>query len=273
MQNQAPPYPVQSVDHVLQLLLMLKRDGLLRVSDAAAELGVAKSTAHRLISMLRFRGFVEQATDRTYRAGSVFADLGSGLNSTTALLGIARPHIARLAEKAGETSSLIVRVGPDIQFIDSVESKKALRVGTRVGLRLSARRTSGKILLADLPFEEVAQLYPELADDPAGLSALKRTLSTTRRQGFSTAFQEGERGVIALGMAVRGVTGAAIAAAAIAVPTVRFSRGKIVDLLPALTEAVDGIRSDIIDLGRPNRKLGTAAVSAISGGPVIRTGC
>ena len=53
---------MQSVDHVLQLLLMLKRDGVLRVSDAAAELGVAKSTAHRLISMLRFRGFVEQAS-------------------------------------------------------------------------------------------------------------------------------------------------------------------------------------------------------------------
>jgi hypothetical protein len=35
MENPAPPYPVQSVDHVLQLLLMLKRDGLLRVSDGA----------------------------------------------------------------------------------------------------------------------------------------------------------------------------------------------------------------------------------------------
>jgi IclR helix-turn-helix domain len=61
------------------------------VSDAAAELGVAKSTAHRLISMLRFRSFVEQARDRTYRAGSAFADLGGGPNSATALLGIARP--------------------------------------------------------------------------------------------------------------------------------------------------------------------------------------
>src|ERR1700721_2047640 len=94
MENPAPPYPVQSVDHVLQLLLMLKRDGLLRVSDGAAELGVAKSTAHRLISMLRFRGFVEQASDRTYRVGSALADLGGGgLSSTTALLGIARAHL------------------------------------------------------------------------------------------------------------------------------------------------------------------------------------
>jgi IclR family transcriptional regulator, acetate operon repressor len=160
MENQVPPYPVQSVDHVLQLLLTLKRDGLLRVSDAAAELGVAKSTARPLISMLRFRGFVEQASDRTYRVGSALADLGGGgLSSTTALLGIARPHLARLTEIVGESSNLIVRVGADVQFIDAVETSTALRVGSRVGVRLAARLCSGgKVLLADLPFEEVGLL-------------------------------------------------------------------------------------------------------------------
>jgi DNA-binding IclR family transcriptional regulator len=73
-------------------------------------------------------------------------------------------------------------------------------------------------------------------------------------QGFGTAFQEGERGVIALGMAVRGVTGTAIGAVAIAVPTVRASRGKIVDLLPALTKTVEHIRSDIISSTTPARR-------------------
>ena len=186
MENHAPPYPVQSVDHVLQLLLMLKRDGVLRVSDAAAELGVAKSTAHRLISMLRFRGFVEQASDRTYRVGSALADLGGGgLSSTTALLGIARPHLARLTERVGESSNLMIRVGADVQFIDTVETGQALRVGSRVGVRLAARLCSGgKVLLADLPFEEVVMLHPELADDPAGLSALRRQLSATQAAGL-----------------------------------------------------------------------------------------
>jgi IclR family transcriptional regulator, acetate operon repressor len=261
MENPAPPYPVRSVDHVLQLLLMLKRDGLLRVSDAAAELGVAKSTAHRLISMLRFRGFVEQAADRTYRVGPALADLGGGggLSSSTALLGIARPHLARLTEQVGESSNLMIRVGADVQFIDTVETGQALRVGSRVGVRLAARLCSGgKVLLADLPFEEVVLLHPELAGDPAGLSALRRQLSATRRQGFGTAFSEGERGVVALGMAVRGVTGGAIAAAAVALPTVRFNRGTIADLLPALTETVDGIRSDIIGLAAPRRRGGPA---------------
>ena len=264
MENQRPPYPVQSVDHALRLLLMLKRDGTLRVSEAAAELGVAKSTAHRLISMLRFRGFVEQADDRTYRAGPALADLGGGLSSATALLGIARPHLARLTERAGESSNLMIRAGSDIQFIDSVETSQALRVGSRVGVRLPARLASGgKVLLADLPFGEVAQLYPELAADPAGLGALKRQLATTRRQGFGTAFQEGERGVVAFGMAVRGVTGAVIAAVAVALPTVRFNRGLTVELLAALTETVEGIRSDIIGLAAPRRR----------GDHGLRTGC
>jgi IclR family transcriptional regulator, acetate operon repressor len=247
MENHAPPYPIQSVDYALQLLLILKRDGVLRVSEAAAELGVARSTAHRLISMLRFRGFVEQARDRTYRAGSAFADLGGGPSSATALLGIARPHLVRLTEKAGETSNLMIRVGSDVQFIDSIESKKALRVGSRVGVRLAARLTSGgKVLLADLPFEEVALLHPELADDEAALSTLKRTLAAVRRQGFGTNVQESERGVVAVGMAVRGVNGSAIAAVTISAPTVRFSRGKTADLLPPLTETTEAIRSDII---------------------------
>jgi DNA-binding IclR family transcriptional regulator len=254
MENSAPPYPVQSVDYALQLLLILKRDGVLRVSDAAAELGVARSTAHRLISMLRFRGFVEQARDRTYRAGSAFADLGGGPNSATALLGIARPHLVRLTEKVGETSNLVIRLGADIQFIDTIESKKALRVGSRVGVRLAARLTSGgKVLLADLPFEEVALLHPEITDDVGALTVLKRMLSVTRRQGFGTNFQESERGVAALGMAVRGTAGAAIAAVSISAPTVRFNHGQIINLIPALTETVEDIRSDIIGLAGPAR--------------------
>src|SRR5256885_16004727 len=244
MENHAPSYPVQSVDYALQLLLILKRDGVLRVSEAAAELGVARSTAHRLISMLRFRGFVEQARDRTYRAGSAFADLGGGPSSATALLGIARPHLVRLTEKAGETSNLMIRVGADVQFIDSIESTKALRVGSRVGVRLAARLTSGgRVLLADLPFEEVALLHPGLADDEAALSTLKRTLAAVRRQGVGTNVQESERGVVAVGMAVRGGNGSAIAAVTVSAPTVRFRRGKGADPLPPLTGTAQGIRA------------------------------
>ena len=46
-----------------------------------------------------------------------------------------------------------------------------------------------------------------------------------------------------------------------ALPTVRFNRGKIADLLPALTETVEGIRSDIIGLAAPKRRGGPGRLS------------
>src|SRR5438445_335664 len=64
-----PPYPLQSVDHALQLLQILRDNGSLRVSEAAQELGTARSTAHRLLAMLVYRDFAMQDEARNYLPG------------------------------------------------------------------------------------------------------------------------------------------------------------------------------------------------------------
>ena len=64
-----PPYAITSVDHALRLAQVLQREGELTVSEAAERLGVARSTAHRLLAMLVYRDFAEQGPDRRYRAG------------------------------------------------------------------------------------------------------------------------------------------------------------------------------------------------------------
>lgn len=268
MKNEVPTYSIQSVDNALQLLMILRRDGVLRVSDAAAELGVARSTAHRLISMLKFRGFVEQAPDRTYQPGGAFAGLGDTATATTALAGIARPHLIRMTARTKETSNIVVRVGADIQFIDTVESTQYLHVGSRVGVRRPARLTSvGRALLADLPFDEVVALYPDLVTDDCARAEMRRTLSVIRRQGFAVCCAQSERGVGALGMAVRGSDGSAVAAVAVAAPTTRFRQTEILRLLPALSEAVEDIRADLIDLAVPDRRRAATAGTARAGVP------
>jgi IclR family acetate operon transcriptional repressor len=254
MQNQVPTYSIQSVDNALHLLLMLRRDGVLRISDAAAELDVARSTAHRLISMLRFRGFVEQAPDRTYLPGPAFTDFGGGTAWAAALATIARPHLLKLTAQTNESSNVVIRVGHDIQFLESIECNQPLRVGSRVGVRLSARHTAaGKILLADLSSDELAALYPDLQADDDARAALERTLACTRRQGFAICFAESERGVAAVGMALRGGSGSTIAAVTLAAPTMRFKQDRIPGLLPPLTEAVKNIRADMLELAVPER--------------------
>ena len=46
-----PTYSIEAVDNALQLLQLLRDGGTLRLKDAAAELGVAPSTAHRLLAI------------------------------------------------------------------------------------------------------------------------------------------------------------------------------------------------------------------------------
>src|SRR3954465_16089351 len=61
---------VQSVDRALTILEMLARDGEAGVTDIAAELGVHKSTAFRLLATLEAHRLVEQDGDRgRYRLG------------------------------------------------------------------------------------------------------------------------------------------------------------------------------------------------------------
>ncbi|MBF8187168.1 helix-turn-helix domain-containing protein [Nonomuraea sp. K274] len=50
------PYPIESVDNALRLIHLLRARGEVGVTAAAKALGVAPSTAHRLLAMLVFRG-------------------------------------------------------------------------------------------------------------------------------------------------------------------------------------------------------------------------
>ena len=61
-----PPYAIASVDHALRLAAMLQLEGGLTVSEVAGRLGVARSTAHRLLAMLVYRDFAVQDENRLY---------------------------------------------------------------------------------------------------------------------------------------------------------------------------------------------------------------
>src|SRR3712207_6802902 len=68
--ERGPAAVVQSVDRALSVLEILAAHGEAGVTEVAAELGVHKSTAFRLVAVLENRGFVEQLADRgKYRLG------------------------------------------------------------------------------------------------------------------------------------------------------------------------------------------------------------
>jgi DNA-binding MarR family transcriptional regulator len=155
-----PAYAIDSVDHALRLAAMLQLEGALTVSDAADRLGVARSTAHRVLAMLVYRDFAVQGSDRRYHAGPVLELATHSRSLTARLRTVALPHLEGLVAVLGESANLIIRTGDRVRFIASAESTQALRVEQREGMVFPAHLVSGGlVLLAEASEAEVSALY------------------------------------------------------------------------------------------------------------------
>jgi IclR family transcriptional regulator, acetate operon repressor len=223
-----PAYALGSVDNVLLLLHMLRDQGRLKVTDVANELGIARSTAHRLLAMLVYRDFAVQDEHHTYLPGPFLAGTAGGGSGPMLreLRSRVRPMMETLCARVLETVNLMVRVGTEVRFLDCVESPQILRVGDRRGTILPARHASGgKALLATLPRERLWELYPDLSD--AERAALTRELDEIRVRGYALNVGGTEQGVSAIGACLRDEEGAAVAALSIAVPSARFAGDRV----------------------------------------------
>lgn len=248
-----PPYAVEAVDNALQLLQLLRDNGSIRLKDAAAELGVAPSTAHRLLAMLIYRGFALQDESRRYLPGPAMGAGPAGLDWARLLRTVAQPHLELLAERINETVNLMVRVGSKVRFLSTVESSNILRVGDRQGTVLPAHAASGgKAMLAELDQAVLEQLFrssnSEIGGDRLGdaeFAALRRELDTVRANGFAANVEGTEEGISAVGMTLHNIHGAVVGAVSVAVPSSRFPRVFERGLVPALRETVRQLEIDI----------------------------
>ncbi|WP_433191872.1 IclR family transcriptional regulator [Nocardia sp. CA-107356] len=254
-----PTYMLESVDNALRLMQMLRDVGGVRLKDAAEELGIAPSTAHRLFAMLLYRGFALQDEKRRYHPGPAMGAGPARRGWTREFTDRSRPHMEALAGECGETVNLVIRVGAQVRFLLSAESSEMLRVGDRQGQVLAAERTAGgKILLAQLGRQTLAQLYLRPGDHAYAESwpgdrrmpreqfdPFVHELDNCRSSGFAINLQQTEEGIAAFGMAIRNHTGRALGAISVAVPVVRYAQHLRGPLVAQMRNAVAGIEADV----------------------------
>ncbi|KXP14469.1 IclR family transcriptional regulator [Tsukamurella pseudospumae] len=255
-----PAYAIESVDNALRLLSALRDVGALRVTDAAAELGVARSTAHRLLGMLVYRGFAVQGPDRRYRPGPALGVAPASDRWAREVDAVARPHLDALAAACGETVNLLIRVGTQVRFVYSAEGHQLLRIGDRRGHVMAAELTAGgKVLLADCSDAQLRELYRGGAEDDAAdtidpadaalteqqFDELLRDLDAVRRVGFAVNLERTEQGVAAFGVAVRAPDGRPLAAVTVTMPAIRYRRHLEDDLLGRLRAAAHAVSAEI----------------------------
>lgn len=240
-----------SVSKALQILDLLGDGVSLRVVDVARQLGVANSTAHRLLSTLRDNGYLSQQEGMSrYEAGPAAVRLARRVSTERAFERIALPHLQALRREVNETINLQVLVGREVLFIASVEAHQQLRVALRVGTRRAAHANAGgKLLLAQFTDEEVRErlgeeltsLSPNTIID---LDELFKNLNSIRQKGYALNTGETDEGVRAVAVGVPDSDGTLIAALSLAAPATRLPSSRVRILLPHLRSTAQAIVDD-----------------------------
>ncbi len=195
-----------------------------------------RSTAYHLLRAMAEEGFVVHlAEEHRYGLGVAAFEVGTGYSRQEPLQRLARRHLARLVDDAGQSSHLAVLHGREVLYVLEERAPGRPPLVTDVGVRLPAHLTaSGRAILAALPTAHVRALFPDRAAfvdrtglGPSTLGQLRERLVDTRRRGWSLEEDEVTLGFSSVAAAVLDHNGHPVAAVAVTFPDQRS-----VDLAP-----------------------------------------
>ena len=234
---------VQSVDRALTILEVLARIGEAGVTEIAAELGVHKSTAFRLVTTLEGHRLVEQTVDRgKYRLGVGLLRLAGATTARLDLVQEARPVCRQLAADTGETVNIAVLSESSALYLDQVAGSSALQPHNWVGQHIPLHATSnGKVLLSGLDDAALDEVLGALSRYTSltitRKSLLREELALVREQGYAVAVDELEVGLTAAAAPIRNAHGDVVASMSVSGPTFRLSSERVKGVLPQLLDA------------------------------------
>jgi len=187
----------------MQILSILEQKGSAGVTEIAAELGVNKSTASRLLDTLKKHDMVQvDPATKKYRLGFRILYLGEGIKRNINVIATARPFLSQLCDELNESVHLCAFNNGTVYVVDQVRSKSVYNLSANVGMAEPLHSSSvGKCILAFKPPAMVEQLlkdYQFTAYTPrtiTNLNDLMKHLAVIREQGYAIDNEELTPGV------------------------------------------------------------------------------
>lgn len=221
---------VRSVATAVGLLDCFLEDEELGVSEVARRLGVAKSTAHRLLTTLAAGGLIEQnpASGR-YRLGMHLFELGHLALSRIELRKQSRELLEELREASGWMVHLAVASGADTLYLERLPTLRGMQAMGEYRRRWPLHATSsGKVICAYDPIaaqNRIAAGFPKYAAYTISSEAeFRAALAEVRRHGYAAANNELMTGLASVAAPVLDAQGFARGAVSITGSTYEFSR-------------------------------------------------
>jgi len=232
--ERATTSPVEAVDRALLVLQALAGAGARGrvLADLAAALDLNKTTVHRTLAALRFRGFVSQdPTTGAYLLGPATTRLVDEFLGDENLPVLLHPALVALCGEVGELVHLGVLSGTEVVYLDKVEPERAVRVWSTVGRRIPAVTTAlGRALLAFRGTDRASLAgYVRAAGDhpPVDEDRVWAVMQRALEIGCATEDEENEPGIGCVAVPLLR-SGGAVAAVSVTAPAERMTPDRVV---------------------------------------------
>lgn len=224
---------------LLKLLEALgSSEGRTQLSALAAEAGMAKSTAHRLLGVLVSEGWAAVHEGGSYELGPRARAVAAAVMRdpvNASVDGI----LQDLSRVASQTVHLGLAAGDQFVYTHKVEGPQGFGIASHVGMRQLLHSTAiGKCILAGMGDGEVAELVqrtglaartPRTHDT---VEALLADLARIRAQGFALDEEENEANIRCLAVPVQ-TGGRTIGAISISTVTLLTDLDAVMGFVPA----------------------------------------
>lgn len=225
----------------------------LTIDEISQGLSIPKSTAYRYVRILCDREFLERISDASYRLGVSSLMLSqTALRSNRDVRLVALPGMKRLAERFGESVSLMRINNRQVVCVESIEGQQALRVSMERG-RVQALHAgaSSKLLLAHLPDEEWENYleFPltRFTDTTiTDFQELTQELKRIRQQGYSVSDGEIDMGAKAVAVPLFDRWGKVVAALSIEAPALRVKNDTVQQYVTELRTEAGNIQQEML---------------------------
>ncbi|MFB7112065.1 IclR family transcriptional regulator [Streptomyces sp. NPDC056190] len=206
-----------AVGRALDILLHLaSRSGPVQAGALARDLGIPRSSAYHILSVLVDRGFVTYVPkEQAYGLGVSSFEIGSAYLRHEPLERLARPILRSVAHRLGQTVHLGILYGAETVYLlkerppTGQGSDVDVALVTDIGVRLPAHLTaSGRSILAHSSEAQLRALFPRpgslvtrTGKGPRSLSELRTLLERDRERGWSEEIELVSEGLRSIGVA------------------------------------------------------------------------
>src|SRR5579871_2096732 len=241
---------VQSVDRALHIIETLAEDDEgYRLSDLAVRTGLSTSTAHRLLTTLEKRRFVQfDRTESKWHVGAQSFAVGATFTRRRNFVAQAMPYLRKLRDQTRETANLAVVDDESIIVLTRIESREIMRSLTKVGGRVAMVASGvGKAVLATYANEDVSAIIcrqgmPRLTEKSiVRPGELFKELEKVRRQGYAVDDEEARMGLRCIAAVVYNDCSEPLAAISVSGMTSRITDER----LPVLGRIVRAVADEL----------------------------